>query len=144
MFIYLFSNFFFLIIFCDKSLITDSAAGATAYACGIKTYNGAIAVDDNIKAQGTSMEAAKQLGYTTAIVTTSRITHATPASFSSHMPDRDLEEDIAEQQATQQEVDLLFGGGLQKYTERKDGQNLFTVMQGRGYETIQTLAGKIQ
>jgi len=120
------------------SLITDSAAGATAYACGLKTYNNAIAVDDNIKAQGTAMEAAKEQGMTTAIVTTSRITHATPASFSSHMSDREYEEEIADQQAKNQSVDLLFGGGLQKYTNREDGQNLFATMQDRGYQTIQT------
>lgn len=122
-----------------NSLITDSAAGATSYACGKKTYNGAIAVDDNIKAMGTAMEAAKQLGMTTGIVTTSRITHATPASFSSHMIDRDLEEEIAEQQATMQNIDLLFGGGRQKYIQREDGQNLLDVMDERGYKTITTL-----
>jgi len=125
--------------YSSSSLITDSAAGATAYSCGIKTYNNAIAVNDDVKAAATAMEAAKALGMTTAIVTTSRITHATPASFSSHMSDRDYEEEIAEQQATLQEVDLLFGGGLQKYTKREDGQNLLDVMSQRGYQTITTL-----
>lgn len=88
------------------------------------------------------MEAAKKLGMTTGIVTTSRVTHATPASFSSHMNDRDFEEEIAEQQATVQELDILFGGGLQKYTQREDQQNLLNIMKERGYQTIQTLEGK--
>jgi len=126
--------------YSSMSLVTDSAAGATAYACGKKSYNGAIAVDDNMKPMGTAMEAAKALGWTTGIVTTSRITHATPASFSSHTSDREYEEDIAEQQATEQYVDILFGGGLQKFTDREDDQDLFTVMNGRNYTTIQTLA----
>lgn len=56
------------------------------------------------------------------------------------MSDRDYEEEIAEQQATMQEVDILFGGGLQKYQNREDGQNLFEVMENRGYQTIQTLS----
>jgi len=126
--------------YSSMSLVTDSAAGATAYACGKKTYNGAIAVDDNYKPLGTAMEAAKALGWTTAIVTTSRITHATPGSFSSHVSDREYEEDIAEQQATEQNVDILFGGGLQKFLHRTDGQDLFAVMNSRNYTTVQTLA----
>lgn len=123
-------------------MITDSAAGATAYSCGIKTYNGAIAVDPQGKAQATAMEAAKALNYRTAIVTTSRITHATPASFSSHTSHRDFEEDIADQQARNQSVDILFGGGLQKFTDRYDGANLLDVMIQRGYQTLTTLTGK--
>lgn len=46
-------------------MIADSASGATSYSCGIKTYNEAIAVDDNYKACGTTMEAAKIHGYLT-------------------------------------------------------------------------------
>jgi len=125
--------------YSSMSLITDSAAGATAYACGQKTYNGAIAVDPEEKPIATAMEAAKYQGMTTAIVTTSRITHATPASFSSHITWRDLEEEIALQQATLQKVDLLFGGGLQMYTEREDGLNLLQTMHDdSGYQTITT------
>ncbi|KAJ1651299.1 vacuolar alkaline phosphatase, partial [Coemansia sp. RSA 25] len=67
------------------SLVTDSAAGATAFSCLIKTYNGAIAVADDKMPCGTVLEAAKlQRGMLTGLVATSRITHATPASFSAH------------------------------------------------------------
>lgn len=71
--------------------MTDSAAGATAYACGQKTYNGGIAVDVNKKALGTILEAAQAKGMKTGLVATSRITHATPASFASHSVSREDE-----------------------------------------------------
>jgi len=77
---------------------------------------------------------------TTAIVTTSRITHATPAAFSSHVSERNMEEEIAYQQANDQNVDLLFGGGQQMYLQRADGENLFDTMEERGYSTITTIA----
>ncbi|KAF9898926.1 hypothetical protein BX616_003441 [Lobosporangium transversale] len=99
----------------SDSLVTDSAAGATAFACGIKTYNAAIAVDPERKPCGTILEAAKDLGMLTGIVVTSRVTHATPASFSAHVIHRDMEADIAVQQIgdypLKRQIDLLMGGG---------------------------------
>ncbi|KAF9349576.1 hypothetical protein BGX26_012159 [Mortierella sp. AD094] len=99
----------------SDSLITDSAAGATAFSCALKSYNGAIGVDPSGTPCGTILEAAKDLGMLTGLVVTSRITHATPASFSAHVPDRDMESEIAEQQIGDyvlgRQVDLMLGGG---------------------------------
>ena len=96
------------------SLITDSAAGATAFACGIKTYNRAIGVDPGRRPCGTVLEAAKLAGYLTGMVVTSKITDATPACFVSHVLDRGYENAIAEQLIgngpLNRTVDLLFGG----------------------------------
>ena len=62
------------------------------------------------------LEAAKRAGLKTGLVVTSRITHATPASFASHIYDRDQEDIIAEQLIGNQPlgpvVDLMLGGGL--------------------------------
>ncbi|KAG0280621.1 hypothetical protein BGZ97_009365, partial [Linnemannia gamsii] len=69
----------------SDSLVSDSAAGATAFSCAMKTYNGAIAVDPTGNPCGTILEAAKDLGMLTGVVVTSRITHATPAAFSAHV-----------------------------------------------------------
>eukprot|EP01094_Clydonella_sp_ATCC50884_P025328 TRINITY_DN6614_c0_g1_i1.p1 TRINITY_DN6614_c0_g1~~TRINITY_DN6614_c0_g1_i1.p1 ORF type:complete len:513 (+),score=170.91 TRINITY_DN6614_c0_g1_i1:97-1635(+) len=130
--------------FSSSSDITDSAAGATAYSCALHSYNGAIAVTDTTppKACGTVMEAAKREGMVTAAVVTSRITHATPASYMSHMSHRDYEEEIAEQIARNQSVDLLFGGGRAKfspaYGRRKDDADLLEEMRERGYQVITT------
>lgn len=65
---------------------------------------------------GTVLESAKHAqGMLTGLVATSRITHATPASFSAHVQDRDNENAIARQQIGDnplgRSVDLMFGGG---------------------------------
>jgi alkaline phosphatase len=98
-----------------SSLITDSAAGATSFSCGLKTYNGAIGVDSTGHACGTVLEACKRKGMVTGIVVTSRITHATPAAFSAHVLGRDDESLIAKGQIGMNRigrmVDLFYGGG---------------------------------
>lgn len=98
-----------------SSLITDSAAGATAFACGRKSYNGAIAVLPDHSPCGTVLEAAKKKGYMTGLVVTTRITDATPACFAAHVNQRGEEDRIAEQLVGDhplgQVVDLMLGGG---------------------------------
>src|SRR5690606_9319518 len=64
--------------------ITDSAAGATAISAGVKTYNGAIGLDENKKCVETLLEYFAKEGKSTGLVATSSITHATPASFFAH------------------------------------------------------------
>lgn len=102
----------------SDSFVTDSAAGATAFSCGLKTYNGAIGVDPESKPCASIMEAAKLEGFKTGLVVTTRITDATPASFASHAHDRSEEDFIAEQLINYDNthpfgdmVDLMFGGG---------------------------------
>ncbi|GAA94740.1 uncharacterized protein L969DRAFT_94633 [Mixia osmundae IAM 14324] len=99
------------------SLVTDSAAGATAFACGLKTFNGAIGVEPTERLPcGTVLEAAKHRGYLTGLVVTSRITHATPATFYAHVADRDAESRIADflvgDHPLGMQVDYALGGGL--------------------------------
>ncbi|KAF7559444.1 hypothetical protein G7046_g4721 [Stylonectria norvegica] len=99
----------------SNSLVTDSAAGATAFACGKKSYNGAIAVLPDYEPCGTVLEAAKRAGYHTGLVVTTDITDATPACFASHVLLRQLEDDIALQEIGDgvlgRTVDLMLGGG---------------------------------
>lgn len=102
----------------NDSFVTDSAAGATAFSCGLKTYNGAIGVDPFGKPCASVMEAAKLAGYLTGLVVTTRITDATPASFVTHATFRSQEDFIAEQLVNYEgahplgrTVDLVFGGG---------------------------------
>ncbi len=64
--------------------ITDSASAATAMSAGIKTYNAAIAVDNDKAEVKTVLEQAKEKGKSTGLVATSEITHATPAAFGAH------------------------------------------------------------
>ncbi|KAF5013909.1 hypothetical protein FDECE_122 [Fusarium decemcellulare] len=98
-----------------SSLVTDSAAGATAFSCGKKSYNGAIAVLPNYDPCGTVLQAAKRAGYYTGLVATTGVTDATPGAFSSQVKIRSMEDEIALQQvgegALGRSVDLILGGG---------------------------------
>ncbi|KAF9189225.1 hypothetical protein BGZ51_009748 [Haplosporangium sp. Z 767] len=132
----------------SDSLVTDSAAGATAFSCALKTYNAAIAVDPSGKPCGTILEAAKDLGMLTGLVVTSRVTHATPAAFSAHVVHRDMESEIAEHQTgfypLNRQIDLMLGGGRCFFMPnttagscRNDDRNLIELAQTeKGWKTI--------
>lgn len=96
---------------CTDRFVTDSAAGGTALATGRKTSYGTVSQTPDGKPLQTALEAAEEKGKSTGLVCTSAITHATPASFSAHVPKRGMEPEIAEQIA-EQEIEVLFGGGL--------------------------------
>ncbi|RMD71272.1 MAG: alkaline phosphatase [Bacteroidetes bacterium] len=115
-----------------SNLVTDSAAGATAFACGVKTYNGAIGVDPDTAAVTTLLEEAEAKGMATGLAATSTIVHATPAAFIAHVKERHMYEDIADW-FLKNEVDLFVGGGLKYFTARKDGRNLVNELKDKGY-----------
>ena len=117
----------------SSHLITDSAAGATAFACGCKTYNGAIGMTKDKKTCPTILEQAKKNGFATGLVATSSITHATPAAFIAHVDSRAAMEDIATF-FVQTELDFFVGGGLQYFNQRKNDQrNLYQELVAKGY-----------
>ena len=104
-----------------RQLITDSAAGATAFSCGCKTNNGYIGVTTKKKHCLTILEQAKKEGKAVGLVASSSLTHATPASFIAHVADRGESENIATFFADT-EVDLSIGGGMQYFNQRKTDQ----------------------
>lgn len=121
----------------DDTIVTDSAAGATALATATKTYNGAIAVDTNKKPLKTMLQLAKSKGLTTALVASSQINHATPASFVAHNESRHNYDEIANDFIDHKingklAVDLMFGGGIQ-YFVRED-RNLVNEFIEFGYQ----------
>ncbi len=118
--------------------VTDSAAGATAFACGQKTYNGAIGVDANGKSMPTILEIAERNGLATGLVATCSITHATPACFISHQASRSLDENIA-LDFLKTDVDVFIGGGRKFFTNRTDGLNLNDSLKARGYQIANTI-----
>lgn len=123
----------------SNNLITDSGAGATALSIGKKTFNGAIGIASDSSVHETILESAKAAGKSTGLVATCAITHATPASFAAHQPDRDWSEAIAEDIA-KAKVDLIIGGGLRYFEERKDGKNLVAAMEESGTRVVRTEA----
>lgn len=108
--------------------ITDSAAGATAFSCGEKTYNGAIAVGPDSVALETIIERLAKRDYRSGLVATSSITHATPASFYAHVDLRKKEFEIAEQLISSS-VDFFAGGGKRFFFDRLDGRNLYSDLE---------------
>lgn len=94
----------------DKA-VTDSAAAATALATGFKTNNAMIGRTPDGMRLVTLLERAKARGKSVGVVTTTRVTHATPAAFFAHVEHRDLESEIARQLIDEADVDLIMGGG---------------------------------
>jgi alkaline phosphatase len=137
----------------SNSLVTDSAAGATAFSCGMKSYNGAISILPNQTPCGTVMEAAKRAGYMTGLVVTTRLTDATPACFASHVTTREQEDLIAEQEIGTEHplgrvVDLMIGGGrchfVPNTTEgscRQDSKDIVKDAMDIGWHYVSDRAG---
>ncbi|BEL01989.1 hypothetical protein Q0Z83_001800 [Actinoplanes sichuanensis] len=93
------------------SIVTDSAAGASAWAIGRRTYNGAISVDTGGRAVPTLGTLAKRAGKATGLVTTAQVTDASPAAFFANAVDRKAQDDIARQFLDVSKPDVILGGG---------------------------------
>ena len=126
----------------EDDLITDSASGATAYSCGIKTKNGVIAQDSDGNECVTLLELSQKAGMKTGLIATSGVTHATPASFATHIDSRNKYSEIAEQ-LVESEVDVILGGGLEYFlpldsagSSRADQLNLISNFEERGYSVV--------
>ena len=118
--------------------ITDSGAGGTAIASGVKTNNGMIGVTPDSVAVASILEIAHNNGLSTGVVSTSSVTHATPASFVAHNADRDNYEEIAED-FLKGTVDLFIGGGEDHFRKRKDGRDLTVDLKGEGFDVVYTI-----
>jgi alkaline phosphatase len=119
--------------------VTDSAAAATAMSAGIKTYNAAIAVDNDEKPVKTVLEAAKENGKATGLVATSEVTHATPASFGAHDISRKNMNSIADDYFDEMingehKVDVMLGGGLSNFV--RPDRNLTEEFKKAGYSYV--------
>lgn len=145
--------------YSTDSVITDSSSAATAFATGYKTTNGFVSVgpsNDSVlsmlespseelqyKPLATVLEGSKLEGKATGLVATSRVTHATPAAFASHVDSRDNENEIMEQMVYEC-IDVVFGGGSRHLVpeaeggKRTDGENLTEVLLDRGYKYVDT------
>lgn len=121
----------------SSDLITDSAAGATAFSIGLKTYNGAIGVNKDTIAVETISEKLSKRGFATGLISTSSIVHATPASFFAHSKSRRLYEDIAAFLPTSN-VDFFAGGGLKFFNKRSDGKDLLEELRKNDYDVNTT------
>ncbi|WP_328887323.1 alkaline phosphatase [Streptomyces sp. NBC_00316] len=94
-----------------KAVVTDSAAAATTWATGEKTYNGAISVDVDGNPLATLGQQAKAAGKATGLVTTAQVTDASPAAFFANTADRGQQDEIARQYLDVSKPDVILGGG---------------------------------
>ncbi|MBS2100225.1 alkaline phosphatase [Carboxylicivirga linearis] len=114
--------------------VTDSAAGGTALSSGKKTTNGTIGLDAYGNKATTILEYAERNEKATGLVSTSAITHATPASFIAHQPSRNMYEQIAGD-FMNTDIDLFIGGGADFFMKRVDGRDLLQELRDKGYRT---------
>ena len=124
------------------SLVTDSAAAAPATACGVKTYNSAIGVDAEKKPVESCAEAAKRAGRKVGVITTTTITHATPAGFYAHRANRSDTYGIALDLADSG-FDFFAGGGLAVRTASSTNHAQFAkcgnardYIRSKGYDIV--------
>jgi alkaline phosphatase len=122
----------FSVTWSTDDFITDSGAGGTALSTGVKTKNGSIGVDSTGKPLETILEMAEKRGLSTGLVSTSSITHATPASFIAHSSSRSKYEDIA-YDFLRTDIDVFIGGGYKDFAKRADSLNLIDSLKARGY-----------
>ncbi len=115
--------------------VTDSAASATALASGVKSYNGAIGMDEHKNSVETVLEFAKQNGKKTGVVVTSQINHATPASYLAHNESRKNYNQIADSYIDEGiKADVYLGGGW-KYFIREE-RNLVDEFKQAGFQYV--------
>lgn len=122
--------------------ITDSAAGATAFACGVKSYNGAIGVADDSTDVENIVEIISPKGIKSGVISTSSVTHATPASFYAHVINRGLQEDIAADMLVS-DIDFVAGGGIHFFSKRDDGQDLLKALEAKRFMVDTTTLGTL-
>lgn len=119
----------------SDNYVTDSAAGATAFATGKQTYNGAIGLDSLKQPSVTLLELAEQKGLATGLVTTCDITDATPSSFIAHQLKRSMHEEIAAD-FLKTDVDVVIGGGRKFFEKRVDKRNLLDSLRKKNYQVL--------
>jgi len=142
--------------------VTDSAAAATAWVTGTKTYNGALSVDVHGKPMRTIFEITKAAGKATGNVTTSEIQDATPAALYAHVVSRKCYGPFATsthcgenaleaggqgsitEQLLDGRADVTLGGGAQTFSEtakagKWQGKTLYQQAVARGYHIVSDL-----
>lgn len=120
------------------SFVTDSAAAGSAWGSGSRVMNGAL----NMFPDGTELtpiyHIAKEKGWGTGVVTTTTVTHATPASFVVSHPARWQENDIAEKFLNV--ADIAMGGGADRFKagSRHDSKELDNEFKEAGYTVVES------
>lgn len=121
------------------SIVTGSASASSSWGCGQRINNGSVNWGPNDEPIKPIHLIFRDAGKATGLVTTARITHATPAGFSVNVPKRGMEDEIAVQYL-EREYDVLFGGGERQFSaeSRADERDLFGEFEAKGYSVVKT------
>jgi alkaline phosphatase len=119
------------------SFVTESSAAGNAWSTGVKTVNGGLAIHADGRKLTPIFALAKQQGKAVGLVTTTTITHATPASFVVSNPDRNAEEQIAEQYLDFG-AEVYLGGGTRFFDPavRRDRKDMYAAFAAKGYGVV--------
>ena len=122
-----------------NSIVTGSAAGSSSWGSGHRVDNTVLNMNSSGDEYRTILEIFRDAGKGTGLVTTTRITHATPAGFGINMPERWMEDEIADQYL-EREYDVLMGGGRRHFVpdQRDDDRNLLSAFQQKGYRVAES------
>lgn len=124
---------------CADCLVTDSAAASSAWGIGHRVNMASINVMPDGSKPTPIAILAKNKGKSAGMVSTARITHATPAAFAANVPHRDTDPIIAEQYFDRR-IDLLLGGGDKHFNpkKREDKRDLYGDFSNAGYGLMKT------
>lgn len=124
-----------------NSIVTGSAAGSSAWGSGHRVNNESVNIGPEGDEHPPILAIFRDAGKSTGLVTSTRITHATPAGFAINMPSRWMEDEIAAQYL-EREYDVLMGGGRRHFVpdRREDGQNLLDGFRSNGYTVAESKA----
>ncbi len=116
-----------------NNYVTDSPAGGTALATGVRTLNGYLGVDVNGVPLESVLKKAQKMGKKSGIVVNTTLTEATPAAFYAGVLNRSKSFDIA-RQFVDSGVDVAIGAGLSAFVNRPDSLDLTAVLMDKGYD----------
>ena len=116
-----------------NNYVTDSPAGGTALAAGVRTKNGYCGLDPEGNRLTTILHKAQAMGKKTGIVVNTTLTEATPAAFYAGVTSRGMTYEIAEQ-FTVSGVDVAIGSGLDHFISRPDSLDLTATLIDKGYD----------
>ena len=123
-----------------NSVVTDSAAAASAWGCGHRVDNGKLNITPDGKSHKAIFQYAKEAGKATGVVSTCRVTHATPAGFLTQSDSRNAEDAIADKYL-KDPIDVYLGGGLRHF--KRDDADLAAQFAQKGY-TLATDARELK
>lgn len=122
-----------------NSIVTDSAAGSSAFGGGFKVNNGSLNIHPDGRENMPIWQKFKKAGKKAGIVTSVTATHATPAGFCVTSKSRNAEPEIAEKYL-ELGIDVVMGGGDEHFNaeHRKDKKDLYAAYAAKGYEVAKS------